>query len=623
GYQDDATRSMWRYRDYVIRSFNANKPFDQFTLENIAGDLLTALSPEERRDQLIGSGFNRNHRFNEEGGSDPEEFRVAYAVDRTNATATTWLGLTFECAQCHDHKYDPISQRDYYQLYAFFNSVQGALGVSKARRQPPVLELPTPKQTARLESLKTEIAAVNAALKTHESESDARFDRWTLRHDLSADDVDRLVALPAIRHILKLDVKERSNGQNALLQFYFRRHYDPVHRRLTDHRESLRTVKKRIQGAVVTTMIMAKMSTRKPAHILRRGHFTDKGDRVEPNVPAILPPLATGSERDRLALARWLVDGKNPLVARVAVNRLWKQIFGTGIVKTANDFGTRGEPPSHPPLLDWLATELVRCSWDLKTIQRLILTSATYRQAPAGAELGESEQRAVRIDPNNRLLWHSPRYRLVAETIRDNALAIAGLLSRKFGGPSVMPFQPPGYFADKSTDWDWNLSTGNDRYRRGVYTFWRRTTPYPMLTLFDAPSREVCTALRPRTNTPLQALVTMNDPVYVEASRVFAQRVLTAFDAEIDKTLHETLDRALTYAFRTAVSHSPNGEQLAILRRVYQRQLEHYRQHRSEAEKLTAHGDAPQLDGIAPPMLAAWMCVANVLLNMDETITRE
>jgi hypothetical protein len=511
GYQDDETRAMWLYRDYVIDAFNASMPFDQFTIENLAGDLL----PEATLDQKIASGFNRNHRFNEEGGSDPEEFLVAYAVDRTNTTATTWLGLTFECSPCHDHKYDPISQKDYYQLYAFFNSVNGALGVSSDIKQPPFIDFATPEQVVERKRLQREMGAVEEKLKAYESKPEA--------------------------------------SQISLEEF----------EDLKEEEDRLFRENRAFEHSIPSTMIMEKMTPRRPAFVLERGDFRRQGEQVVPMGPAFLRPIrvrGASAELDRLDLALWLVDGDHPLVGRVVVNRVWKQIFGVGLVTTASDFGTRGDLPSHPALLDWLATEFRRLDWDFKALRRILVLSSTYRQAFS------TDARALERAPENRLLWRAPRYRLLAEEIRDTALAIAGLLSHKKHGPSVRPHQPDSYFADKSRDWSWELSPGEDQYRRGIYTFWRRTTPSPGLVLFDAPSRGLCTAERPRTNTPLQALLTLNGVVYVEAARVFAESLLLD-DSRTDR-------QRVARAHRRALARWPSDAETEVLLRLLNAQRE-------------------------------------------------
>jgi mono/diheme cytochrome c family protein len=509
GFHADSDRSMWLYRDWVIYALNTNMPFDQFVREQIAGDLM----PSATTDQLIASGFNRNNTFNEEGGADPDEFYVAYAVDRANTTAQAFLGLTFGCAQCHDHKYDPISQKEYYQFYSFFNSVEGEVGAGGSsgyhnKPLPPLLKAPSPL----------------------------------------------------------------NKSQNA------------------------------------STMIMKAMAKRRPAFVLARGDFQQPGERVESDVPAIFPRMLKDKPRNRLGLAHWLTRRDHPLVSRVRVNHLWKQLFGVGLVQTAGDLGTQGELPSHPELLDWLAVEFVENGWDTKALLKKVVMSATYRQSSS------MKGRIVAADPLNRLLYRAPRFRFSAEVIRDNLLAISGLLNREIGGPSVRPYQPAGFYSDK-VGRKYDQSKGKDLYRRGLYTYWRRTAPYPSFIIFDAPSREFCTASRPRTNTPLQALVLMNDTTFVEAARVFAQRIMNEGGA--------TFDDRLTFAFRCAVSRSPMKKEVAALSTIYQQQLTIYAGRKEEAAKLIANGQSPADEKLDRTELAAWTIVACIMLNLDETITRE
>ncbi len=614
GYQDDGVRTMWPYRDYVINAFNRNLTFDQFTIENIAGDLL----PNATVTQRVASGFNRNHRFNEEGGSDPEEFLVVYAVDRTNATATTWLGLTFECAQCHDHKYDPISQRDYYQLYAFFNSLEGELGVSKRRRQPPFLELPTPAQLEAKTRIETEIVAAEAKIRARETATADAFADWQIEVASGnvpfAADLDG-AEVQEIRALASTPRQERSEEDSKRLHAFFLRHFDAAHQKLSEGLKKLQDQRRTLDKEVPTTLVMQEASTRRAAFVLERGDFRRRGEEVTPAAPSALPRLTRDADGvpDRLDLAKWLIDPQHPLVARVTANRLWAEIFGVGLVKTLNDFGTRGEAPSHPELLDWLATEFVRLGWDIKALQRSILLSATYRQSYA------LDARAEEIDPENRLYWRSSRYRLAAEEIRDNALHVAGLLSRRIGGPSVMPPQPAGYFDDKSRDWKWRQSEGEDRLRRGLYTFWRRTTPYPSLMIFDAPSRETCVSERPRTNTPLQALVTLNDPVFFEAATAVAGRIL--------KHSQPTVRSRVDYAFRLVLTHKPSSREIDVLIRLYETQLSRYRADQSAAQAVARGSESVAVnrgeDAAALAELAAWTTVANALLNLDAAVTRE
>lgn len=605
GYQDDGTRSMWAYRDYVIRAFNDNRPFDQFTLENIAGDLLEGST----REQKIASGFNRNHRFNEEGGADPDEFRVAYSIDRVNTTATTWLGLTFECAQCHDHKYDPISQKEYYQFYAFFNSNEGELGVSKTKKQPPFLELPTAAQAKERARLAEAVARAEETLAEMDGPLQGRFLRWHTAGRLSEEEKKKAGADEQLAKIVDKPAAESTDDEKKRLRTFYVEHNEPAYVRAREKRDEFRALKRKVERQIPTTLVMQTMKSRLPAFVLERGDFRRPGERVEPGVPGVFPALGANRAANRLDLARWLVAPENPLVARVLVNRVWGRLFGSGLVRTVNDFGTRGEFPSHPKVLDWLATELLRLDWDVKELERQIVTSATYRQA---STLTES---SLRSDPTNRFLARASRFRLRAEEVRDNALAVAGLLSRKIGGPSVMPYQPEGYFADKSRDWKWTPSPGGDRYRRGVYTFWRRTTPYPSLVIFDAPSRELCVAERARTISPQQALMTLNDPVFVEAARVFAERICADGPPGIDQKLRQ--------AFRLAVARRPAADDLEVLRALYQEEFERFSSDPAAATKLASQGSAPAWPGLEARDVAVWTSLASVLLNLDETVMRE
>jgi mono/diheme cytochrome c family protein len=556
GYHIDSGRDMSRWRRWVIDAFNNNKPFDQFTVEQLAGDLL----PSATRDQKIASGFNRNHMINFEGGAIPEEYQTAYIVDEVNTTSTVWMGLTMGCCQCHDHKFDPMTMKDFYQLYAFFNNVpENGLDGSKGNAVP-VLKEPTKDQTERVNELTDTVKALEAKL----------------RGPLSPEYIKSLTA-------------EQKKAQKEL---------DGVNKKIPD------------------TMVMQEMDSPRDTFMLLRGQYDKKGEKVAANVPKFLPPLPKGAKPNRLALARWLVDANHPLTARVTVNRYWQIYFGTGIVKTAEDFGTQGEWPTHPELLDYLASEFVQSGWDVKKMQRLLVTSATYRQSSlATPELREK-------DPENRLQARAPRLRLHAEFIRDQALAISGLINPEIGGASVSPYQPPGLWEELASRLDganWTAQTykqskGTDLYKRTMYTFWKRTSPPPTLVTFDAPDREVCTVRRARTNTPLQALVLMNDPTYIEASRKFAERIL--------KEGGTSVNEKLTFAFRTVLARSPKDAELQILRKMFDEQLTVYQNDRNAAEKLLKVGESPRDDKLDLTELAAWTMIASALLNLDETVTR-
>ena len=460
GYEKDSFRTIWPYRDWVVNALNENVPFDRFTELQLAGDL----QPEPSREDLVATGFHRNTMTNTEGGTDDEEFRDAAVKDRVATTGQAWMGLTWGCAQCHSHKYDPISQREFYSLYAFFN------------------------QTA---------------------------------------DADR-------------------NDDSPTLELE--------------------------QG--VTTPILKELpdSERRRTFVHGRGNFMSPGDEVEPDVPAALHGFPPDTSMDRAGLAKWLVSEQNPLVARVTVNRMWARLFGTGIVSTEEDFGTQGAVPSHPLLLDWLATEFMRGGWNLKATLRTIVMSATYRQA------SDASPELLATDPRNAWLSRGPRVRLSAEMVRDQALAASGLLSRKVGGPPVMPWQPEGVWQVVYSSRQWETSPGEDRHRRALYTLWRRTSPYPSMTTFDAPSGEVCTVRRIRTNTPLQALVTLNDPTLVEAAQALARRAET----ESAPDGGSMLDRM----FRLVLSRPPNRHEEARLLALHRE---------SASELLGSPADAAKL----------------------------
>ncbi len=622
GYNQDSTRQMWLWRDGVIDAFNRNQPFDQFTIEQVAGDLL----PNATVAQKIASGFNRNTRFNEEDGADPEEFYARSDADRTNTLGQVWLGLTLGCVECHDHKFDPITQKDYYQLLAFFSGIQEPpAGFLHDQPLPPILRLATPAQEAALKKERDEIALIEdviaselkrvtytdplAGMPDEAGTQPERAPRSQLAWELAVEGDTRLPL--AVREALGVLPDKRTAEQaKALRDYYLRKVYDGTRDVFGELERDLAQVQKRLrqlEANVPHAMVSQELARPRPAFVLIRGDYQQKGEPVRRGVPAMLPPLPPGAPNNRLGLARWLVRPEHPLTARVAVNRLWAQLFGTGLVRTLGDFGSQGDYPSHPELLDWLATEFVRTGWDVKAMLKTIALSNTYRQSSA--------YRQEKADPDNRLLYRAPRYRLSAEEVRDSALAAAGLLSDKVGGPSVMPYQPLGFYAGKFEMWSWWPSPGAAQYRRGLYTFWRRSALHPMFALFDAPTREECTAQRLRTNTPLQALVTLNDATFVEAARVFAQRILADGPADVDGRL--------TFAFRVALARPPDAEELRVLRAHYEKQRKHYQADRSAASKLVSVGSAPRPAMLDVAEHAAWTAVASMVLNLDEMIMRE
>jgi hypothetical protein len=505
GYQFDNQRTMWPWRDWVIEAFRGNMPYDRFVIEQLAGDLLE----KPTQQQLIATGFNRNHGYSIEGGINEEEYRVMYANDKTATAGTLFLGLTMDCCRCHDHKYDPVSIQEYYSFYAFFNTSA---------------EVGAPGEKGRKEMASAPFVKVGN---------------------------------------------------------------DPA--------------------TAPRAMIMAEKP--RETFVLKKGLFDQPGEKVEPRTPRMLPPFE-GYPQNRLGLAKWLTAPENPLFARVTVNRIWQQFFGMGLVKTADNFGLQGEMPSHPELLDWLAEDFRKSGWNMHHLIRTIVLSATYRQ--------DSRFRAELDDADNRLLARGPSFRLPAETIRDQALAASGLLVRTVGGPSVMPYQPPGVWEDLSAPPShaekYQPSTGPALYRKSLYTYWRRAAIPPAMAVFDAPNREICTVERSLTNTPLQALVTLNDPTFIEAARKLAARVMQQEpgDAETQTRL----------AFRLLLVRSAEPKELGVLQEVYQDRLARYQADPAAADKLLAIGASPVDAALDRSRLAALTDVCHVMLNLSETLTR-
>lgn len=522
GYQDDGLRTMWPWRDWVIHAFNSNYPYDRFLTWQLAGDLL----PNPTKEQLLATGFNRNHKITQEGGVIDEEYRIEYVTDRTNTFGKTFLALTFECAKCHDHKYDPILQKDYYSTFAFFNQVpeKGLLG-------------------------------------------------------------DIMLASLADPPNMKITTKEVED----ILSF--------VNKKDT---------------AAVQVMIMQDAPEHRPTYLLKRGAYDAPADRVSVGLPeAIMPFDSVKYGNNRLGLAKWLVDKKNPLTSRVFVNRMWQEFYGRGLVKTSGDFGMQGEMPSHPELLDWLATDFINNGWDIKRLIKQFLMSSAYRQST----VVDSEKLAV--DPENILLARGPRTRMSAETIRDMALASSGLLVKEIGGPSVKPYQPKGI---------WELATsgrgvlaryvqdhGEKLYRRGLYSFIKRTVPPPVMLVFDASNRDQCEVNRLRTNTPLQALVMLNDPTVLEASRVFAEKLMK-------KDL--TTEEKIFLAFRSIACRQPKEQELEILMKYFDEEKIKFENAPEKAKEFIRAGEFPHEEIQDVQSLAALMQIIHTIYNMEESITK-
>ncbi len=595
GYVSDVPREIWAFRDYVIRSLNANKPFDQFTIEQLAGDLL----PNPSEEQIVATAFHRNTQTNTEGGSDREEYRNVAIVDRVNTTMAVWMGTTMACAQCHDHKYDPISQKEYFQFFAILNNTEDADRADEA----PVHSFYTDARKQQRAKLQAEVSAlepkVPASEKTVTPEPKAMKKKGPAK--------------------AKPSTKEKAKDKDAAIE--------PT---ISEEGKRLARLKARLDAIKPYTVPIQRelpSARGRTTTIQFRGNFLDRGPVVTPGLPAAFSPnpaqaghdvrtvsgegagVRAAPQLNRLGLAQWLVDEENPLVARVIVNRLWEKLFGNGLVLTSEDFGTQGDLPSHPELLDYLATELIARHWDLKSMIRLMVTTAAYRQSSSmTAEMRER-------DPDNRLLARGPRFRLDAEAVRDQALAVAGLLSAKMYGPSVRPLQPSfGLSTAFGHGMDWTTSEGEDRFRRAIYTSWHRTNPYPSMATFDSPSREVCAIRRPRTNTPLQALVTLNDPVYVEAAQALGRRI----DREGGKTVAEKV----RYGFRLCVARAATEPETERLTKLFEQSRARFSKNLADAKKLATEPLGPLPPGADPVQLAAWTAVGNVLLNLDESLMR-
>ena len=735
GFQVDRDREIWAWRDWVIGAFNRNLPFDQFTIEQLAGDLL----PNPTIDQIIATGFNRNTMLNEEGAIDPEEFLNEYASDRAETTVAVWLAQTLNCCRCHDHKYDPFTARDFYSMKAFFNNVPelgaGNYNATIRVNSPPQLRLPAPAIDAEIAKLRAEIlqlenpvanqAASTVAWTTLaptalQSASGAKLtiqpdgavlasgenpakETYTLTAPVALKTISaiRVEALPddslpargpgravngnfvmtdvriavnapaaAVRSVdfktaaatfsqeqfpvaHAIDADETSGwaiqpelgkphaavfaldtpiavapGATVTLTLGF--HSPNVSHQLgrfrlaitdapstaatnppaTDQIAALKRKIQQLEQTIPTTLIMAEMPQPRPTFVLTRGAFNQPAEKVEPATPAVLPPMAADLPRNRLGLAKWLVSPENPLTARVTVNRFWQQVFGYGLVKTSEDFGSQGEWPTHPELLDWLATDFSGNGWDVKRLMKTMVTSATYRQGAAFTP------ELVEKDPENRLLARSGRNRLMGEFIRDQALAASGLLATKIGGPSVKPYHPPGIYEQLTEGKGTNSyvpGTGEDLFRRSLYTYWKRSVPHPAMLSFGTPFREVCAIQRPRSNTPLQALNLMNDPTYVEAARFLAVRMMENSPDPAQR---------LAFGFRAVLARAPRPAETAILARAHQRALADFKADPGAAKALIAVGTKPADPKYDPAELAALASVAGTILCMDETITK-
>ncbi len=584
GYHGDQPHAASPYRDYVINAFNADKPFDVFTIEQLAGDLVTAPTIEQR----IASGYNRLIMTTEEGGAQPKEYLAKYSADRVRTTASVWLGSTLACAECHNHKFDPFTMRDFYRFAAFFSDLdeRGVYGGRGYR--PPEIFVPTLEQAQELEALTRELEHATEALQRSLPEK-------------MPPDLERVFARAAHR---------RSSKQRQAVE-RFSRELPPAAAQLLAAREDVLTRKQKHEEIIRKCMISVRAETPRMTRVLPRGNWLDEsGEVVTAAVPSFLGRLDLGGRQaTRLDLARWLVADDQPLTARVVVNRLWKLFFGNGLSSVLDDLGAQGEWPTHPELLDWLAAEFVASGWDLKHMIRLMVHSATYRQSSI------PRPDLLARDPFNRLYARQSRWRLEAESIRDTALDVSGLLARRLGGAGAKPYQPQGYYAHLNFPTRvYESDRGANQYRRGVYTHWQRTFLHPMLLAFDAPAREECTATRPISNTPKAALVLLNDPSFVEAARVFAARILArpADDAKA----------RIRWAWERTLARPPSAHELELIGTLYERHRRHYEAHPEAAQQLVSVGLAALQESTDSGELAAWTSVARALFNLSETITR-
>jgi len=552
GYHSDDPRDMSPYRDYVIAAFNDNKPFDQFTIEQLAGDQF----PEPTVEQQVASGYNRLNQITSEGGAQPKEYLAKYMADRVRNLGSAWMGATLGCAECHDHKFDPITTKNFYQFGAFFADIEemgkydhGVTGYA------PVIYFPTDDEKVKLAEFdERRSEAGRAPAETDEAKETRR------------------------SNVKKVDAEIRK------------------------YKETVRST------------LVSKTVAPREIRVLPRGNWMDQtGEVVEPATPEFLPPLKkSGARATRMDLAKWLVARDNPLTARTIVNRLWAQYFGQGLAPVADDLGRQGRWPSHPELLDWLAVEFMDSGWDVKHIVRLIVTSNTYKQSTQRSEA------AIAHDPGNLLLAGQNPRRLQAEMVRDNALTVAGLIDSDVGGGTAHPYQPEGYYSDTyisvGKPHTYTADTGAVQYRRGVYTFWKRTFLHPAMLAFDAPTREECTAERPVSNTPQQALTLLNDPSYLESARAFAGEILEYGGA--------TIESRVEFAAKRALSRRATAAELEILAALYARQVDEYRAAPSDVDALLAIGQWSAPEDVDRTELAAWTQVARVLLNTQEAITR-
>jgi hypothetical protein len=595
GYPSDPGRTIWAYRDWVIKALNRNQPFDQFVVDQLAGDLL----PNPTEDQLIATAFHRNTMTQNEGGTSDEEFRNAAVIDRVNTTYAVFMGTTMACAQCHTHKYDPITITEYFQSYAFLNQSAD----SDKKDESPLHEIYPPGVKAKRDQWMKESAAAEAVFKPAKPNQTwlEGYEEWLAKNPKLAD--------KALKAALDAPKEKRTKAQDNLLRQHYVRNVSPA---TQAERAKADALKKQIaDSAPVTVPIMQDLAgeKRRKTFVQLRGNWQALGDQVDEGVPTHLARWDEAYPKNRLGLARWIVSRDNPLTARVTMNRLWESVFGVGIVRSSEEFGSQGDLPVHPELLDWLASEFVASGWDTKKMLSLLLNTRAYRQSSA------SDAKRNERDPDNRFVARGPRFRPSGEMLRDQALAVSGLLSAKMYGAPVRPMRPNlGLNIAFGGSGDWVTSTGEDRWRRSLYTDTRRSTPYPSFATFDAPNRETCVVRRDRSNTPLQAFVTLNDPVFVETSQALARRLL--------KEGGVTDDSRLKLAYALCLSREPDAGELKTLQALLAKSLAEYRADVTQATKMATQPIGPADKGADLPTLAAWTAVSSVIMNLDEFLMR-
>ncbi|TDI71492.1 MAG: DUF1549 domain-containing protein [Bacteroidetes bacterium] len=596
GFQGDPTRNMWPWRDWVINAFNQNMPYDQFTVQQLAGDLF----PNAATDHILATAFNRNHMYNGEGGRIPEETRVENVFDRLETMSTTWLGLTVGCSRCHDHKFDAISQKEYYQFYDYFNQTSEE-GIGYHGQVAPILDLSPPEKIEKVAKLQKYVDEISTKVADKELHKFPRSEDLPASESAAAADLDgdNLYALGYTPN-------QRNPYYIGLLQNYYQER-DPEYATLLKDLKDAKNNRDQQSSENLQVMVMDQLEHPRATYVLERGAYNKPMEQVTRNVPEVLPDLPENVTNDRLALARWLVSREHPLTARVTINRYWQNFFGNGMVKTIEDFGVQGALPTHPGLLDWLAVDFMESGWDLKAFFKKIVMSATYKQS------SKVTAALLEADPENKYFARATRMRWPSWMLRDQALRISGLMVDSIGGPSVNPYQPSGVWEEATFGKiKYYQDHGDALYRRTLYTFWRRIVGPTIL--FDNASRQICTVKASRTNTPLHALTTLNDITFMEAARVMASRVLNA----------ENGDKArLTMAFELATSRRPHVHEFNILEQRLQKLRIEYSGSIAEAKKIISIGEHPVDLALNTTDHAAYTALCSLLLNLDETLTRQ